>query len=206
MFPGSNDASAPPAVPPPPPAPPGPVAGWHTAPVPIAGNVAAAGFAGPQRLGRCGGRRRGRAGVVGDGGRPGDQPDRQHPAGGQREYPADGEDGSHPAITRTSTSHRPSGARRIRRTIDTGLCPITAPPRTLACCAVTPTQVASGVFGACGEMLAVAGPQTVLTPADRVRAQVGSSTERAASSAQPAAVIHGAVSVMLVFAGWSAGA
>ena len=71
---------------------------------------------------------------------------------------------------------------------------------------MTATHAASGVFGACGEMLAVAGPQTVLTPADRVRAQVGSSTERAASSAHPAAVIHGAVLVMLVFAGWSAGA
>jgi hypothetical protein len=55
-------------------------------------------------------------------------------------------------------------------------------------------------------MLAVAGPQTVLTPAALVRVQVGSSTERAASSAQPAAVIQGAVSVMLVFAGLSAGA
>jgi hypothetical protein len=55
-------------------------------------------------------------------------------------------------------------------------------------------------------MLAVAGPQTVLTPAAPVRAQVGSSTDRAASSAQPAAVNHGAVLLMLVFAGWSAGA
>ena len=153
------------------------MAGWHTAPVPIAGNVATAGFparsAWADAVGAAAGGQVSSAVAVD----PAISPIDQDPAGNQCEYPADGEDGSHPAITRTSTSHRPSGARRIRRTIDTGLCPITAPPRTLACCAVTPTQVASGVVGACGEMLAVAGPQTVLTPAALVRAQVGSSTD-----------------------------
>ena len=192
MFPGSNAASAP--------ARPGcraggaAVAGWQTGPVPTTGGtgpptppvVGAAPVTGrgrqrglpcPQRqgagrrAGRCS-RRRGRAGVRG-GGRGGQHPGGEDAADRQCGDPGQCDTGSHPAITRTSTSQRPSSAPRTLRTIDTGLCPITAPPRTRACCADTPTHASVALVGPCGRSAAVAGPQIVLTPAAWVRAQVG---------------------------------
>ena len=105
------------------------MAGWHTAPVAdrrrrcAAGSAARSAWA--DAVGAVAGGQLSSATAVA----PAISPIASTPPAASASTPPTASEGSHPAITRTSTSHRPSGARRIRRTIDTGLCPITAPPR-----------------------------------------------------------------------------
>ena len=101
---------------------------------------------------------------------------------------------SHRGVIRPSPGRRPASGRPVPAGPGASSTPGSARSarrRAPGPAAPTPPPMSrSDVFGPCGETAAVAGPQTVLTPAARVRPSWVRRRRGTLSSAHPAAVIH----------------